>query len=224
MMPKIDKIIKSNRKTISLQLIPTGELIVKAPYTVTKKFLYEFILRKQNWILDKQKLIKQAVQLKKQAQEKDTITYLGDEHPVIKVDNLKEIIKFDKQFLIDTNSHPHIKTILSHWYAQQAEKTITMLVTIYTKKYNLKYRNITIGSAVKRFGSCRNDGSLRFSRRIMLMPLKIVEYIVVHELSHLVHMNHSNKFWQQVGIMMPEYKLHEKWLKDRRYHLILDHI
>jgi predicted metal-dependent hydrolase len=72
---------------------------------------------------------------------------------------------------------------------------------------------ITFKYNTSNWGSCSTKSNINFSTRLLLAPLDVIDYVIIHELSHLIHMNHSDKFWSLVGTIMPEYKIHEKWLK-----------
>jgi predicted metal-dependent hydrolase len=77
----------------------------------------------------------------------------------------------------------------------------------------LKYGRITITSAKKRFGSCSTAGNISYSYRLMLYPEEAREYVVVHELAHLVQMNHSKEFYNIIAKVLPDYKYRKKMLK-----------
>ena len=79
---------------------------------------------------------------------------------------------------------------------------------------NVQYGRITIRNQKTRWGSCSSKGNLNFNCLLMLAPDEVVDYVVIHELCHLIEMNHSKAFWKQVEQMMPDYKKHRKWLKD----------
>jgi predicted metal-dependent hydrolase len=91
----------------------------------------------------------------------------------------------------------------------------------YASQYGFQYKKIGITSAQTRWGSCSANGSLNFSWRLILAPMEAVDYVVVHELVHTVHHNHSRRFWQKVGKIMPDYKERRKWLRKNGQRLIL---
>ncbi|MFH1781264.1 MAG: M48 family metallopeptidase, partial [Patescibacteria group bacterium] len=66
----------------------------------------------------------------------------------------------------------------------------------------------------KRWGSCSSRGSIYFNWRVIMAPPLVIDYIIVHEMSHLIHRNHSPKFWKQVELILPDYKVRKKWLRD----------
>ena len=94
-----------------------------------------------------------------------------------------------------------------------AKQIIPPKVEYYSKIMDLKYGRITITSAKTRFGSCSSAGNLSFSYRLMLYPEEAIDYVVVHELAHLVELNHSPAFYRIVEKVMPDYKARNKLLK-----------
>ena len=95
----------------------------------------------------------------------------------------------------------------------KAKIELTEMVERFSRFLDLKYGRITITSAKSRFGSCSSEGNLSFSYRCMLYPYEVQEYIVVHELCHLVHMNHSKEFYRLIASVLPDYKKRIQYLK-----------
>ena len=96
---------------------------------------------------------------------------------------------------------------------KEAKQNLSEMVERFARFMDLKYGRITITSAKSRFGSCSSEGNLSFSYRCMFYPHEVQEYIVVHELSHLVHMNHSQDFYKLVASVLPDYKKRAQYLK-----------
>ena len=96
---------------------------------------------------------------------------------------------------------------------KQAKRIIPLKVDYYSKIMGLKYGRVTITSAKARFGSCSSQGNLSFSYRLMLYPEEAIDYVVVHELAHLVELNHSDRFYKIIASVMPDYKARQKLLK-----------
>ena len=182
------KIIKSYRKTISLQ-IKNGEIIIKAPFFVFKKTIEKFIEKNKDWI---EKNLEKSKKLEKQKKENENFLYLFWK----KQEKIK--IKEDKIIFLK----------------KEAKKYIPERVEILAKKFGFEFNIIKITSAKTRWGSCTSKKNLNFSYRLISSPIEVIDYVIIHELSHLKHMNHSRNFWIEVGKMMPDYKDKEKWLKE----------
>lgn len=104
--------------------------------------------------------------------------------------------------------------------ADLALKVIPVKVNHYAGLMKVRYGRITIRNQKTRWGSCSSKGNLNFNCLLMLAPDEVVDYVVVHELCHLIEMNHSKAFWDQVEKVMPDYRIHRKWLKDHGNELI----
>lgn len=113
-------------------------------------------------------------------------------------------------------SIPLTKVQIKH-YKQKAIEIIPQRVRSYTLSFDLKYNKIKINNAQKRLGSCSARGNLNFSWRIILSPLPVIDYVICHELAHLIEKNHSSRFWKKVGELNPDYKECKKWLKENGY-------
>ncbi len=104
--------------------------------------------------------------------------------------------------------------------AKKALEDIPKRCAFYAEKIGVKYNRITIRNQVSRWGSCSGKGNLNFNCLLMLCPEEIRDYVVIHELCHLIELNHSPKFWDKVSLFCPDYKIHRKWLKENGHELI----
>ena len=98
---------------------------------------------------------------------------------------------------------------------KKAEDLLPGLVSKYAKQLQVKPRRISVNSARTRFGSCSGKGNLNFSFRLMDYPLACIEYVALHEVAHLKHMNHSPLFYQTIASLMPDYQERAKLLKQK---------
>lgn len=87
----------------------------------------------------------------------------------------------------------------------------------YAELMGVVYQSVKLSSAAKRWGSCSIKGNLNFSWRLVFYPLAVLDYVVVHELSHIGNMNHSRRFWQRVASVLPDYQMRQRWLKQQAY-------
>lgn len=107
-------------------------------------------------------------------------------------------------------------------YREAAKEYIPKRVAYFVQFTGGKYERITIREQKTRWGSCSGRGTLSFNWKLMLAPPAVLDYVVVHELCHLTHMNHSREFWQAVENILPDYKERRKWLKEHGDELKLD--
>ena len=104
--------------------------------------------------------------------------------------------------------------------AAQAKEDLPERVAFFAPKIGVTWGRITIRSQKSRWGSCSSKGNLNFNCLLMLAPPEIRDYVVVHELCHRKELNHSPRFWAEVEKILPDYRLHKKWLKDNGSALI----
>ena len=218
---EIKKVIRSKRKTISLQVSDDATLIVRAPFKVSDEIINRVILKHSNWIEKKKKEIKsrEVKFSKKEFVNGEGFLYLGNYYRLRLVENQKTPLNFENEFFLSKEYLAQAKDIFIDWYKGRAYEKISERVKWYAQKRGFKYNKINITNAQKRWGSCSCLNNLNFSWRLIMAPLSVIDYVVVHELVHLVEKNHSRAFWNKVKMLMTDYKKHQEWLK-RNGHLL----
>lgn len=216
---KIDKIIRSKRKTIALVVASDATLIVRAPLESTLEYIKELVFKKRFWIKEKKQVVSKnsIVVRKKEYVNGEGFLFLGKTYK-LKIQNcddikLSDYLFFPKKYLNDS------KEKMMEWYKQKALEKITERAEWYSKNTGWKYKSIKINEASSRWGSCGPSGSLNFTWKLIMAPLNVVDYVVVHELAHINEKNHSTKFWNKVKTVMSDYKQRERWLKENRKYL-----
>jgi predicted metal-dependent hydrolase len=220
---KIDKIIRTKRKTIALQMTEDATLIVRAPLNVSHDAIIKTVLKYENWI--KQKKIKIQSREHKFVPKKfvngEDFIYLGDIFKLEIVDNQFESLRFNDKFYLAKNALPVAKEVFIAWYKHMANLVISERTKLFADINGLQYNKISITNAQKRWGSCSFYGNLCFSWRLVMAPAPVIDYVVIHELSHLKEKNHQEDFWNRVRTFMPDYKNHNDWLKENSHFLRL---
>lgn len=219
---KIEKIIRSKRKTIALSITDESTLIVKVPFNVSNKTIKEVVVKHKKWIERK----KNEIELRdpkfspKEFVNGEGFLYLGRSYRLRIVENQDVPLKFENGFYLSKNSLPQAKELFIDWYKKTAYEKISERVRWYVQKAGFKYNKVNITNAQKRWGSCSNR-NLNFPWRLIMAPLPIIDYVIVHELVHLKEKNHTEAFWDKVKILMPDYERYKDWLKNNSYLLRL---
>jgi len=127
----------------------------------------------------------------------------------------------DGFFKLTEAAQPNAESVFTAWYRKQARNVLTERVEFFARKHGFKIGKIRVSSARTRWGSCSSKDTLSFTWRLVMAPLEVIDYVVVHELCHLKEMNHSKAFWTRVERILPDYKVHRKWLKENGVKLSL---
>ena len=121
-----------------------------------------------------------------------------------------------------TEAEPRRLETLEKRYRNAARAQFESRTAYYHRITGGNYTTITVRDQKTRWGSCSSRGTLSFNYRLIFAPPAVLDYVVVHELCHLTHMNHSKDFWNMVASVMPEYKIYRKWLRDHGQELTLE--
>lgn len=223
MQVKIDKIIRSKRKTIALQLTDEATLIVRAPFEVSEETINKVVTKHLKWIEKKKN---EVLSRDPQFAEKEYVNgegflYLGESYKLYIVNKQDMPLKFDNGFFLLRDYQPIARQLFINWYKERAYEKIPERVQWYARKRGFTYNKISITDANIRWGSCSPKGNLNFSWRLIMAPLSVIDYVVVHELAHLEQKNHSKVFWNIIKMLLPNYEKSKDWLKNNGYLLRL---
>lgn len=213
----ISQVIRTKRRTLALQIAPDASLIIRAPHRASAETIRQAVQRKMPWILKKQRLARETFRppVKHDFIDGEEFLYLGEWHKLLVVPGASIPLVFnEREFLLSGAYLPKAKQLFEKWYKEKAFEIISDRIKRYAEMTGLKYSNISITSARKRWGSCSLKGNLNFSWRLVMTPLATVDYVVVHELVHLDEHNHSSHFWQKVRAILPDYLQARQWLQN----------
>ncbi len=206
---KIDRIVRSNRKTLALIVSRFGELIVRAPAKVTFGTINQFVGKHADWIIKKQEQLINATE----PSSEECAYYLGIKYNIQIDKELKVPFKFDRAFCFSEKYAKYKKEILESWFRAQAGKIIKPRFIELAEKHSIKFNSVSITGAKSRWGSCNAKRNINFAYRLVMALPKAIDYVILHELAHLIELNHSANFWSKVEAMMPDYKEQEKYLR-----------
>jgi predicted metal-dependent hydrolase len=218
---------RKRKRTISLQISDKSELVIAAPYFTPMSEINRFVQEKQNWI---HKTIRRHKEEAIKNKTKEYITgemfyYLGESFPLevfFEQNERQGLVFWGNRFYLNTaDAAEKGLSYFVSWYKKKAKQHLRQRVDFFSQALNLRAKSVKITSANKRWGSCSADDNLSFSFRLIMAPPDIIDYVIVHELMHIKEKNHSAAFWKLIEAVMPEYKIHRRWLKDNNHKFIL---
>ncbi len=205
------QIIRQKRKTVAIYIDENMEVIIKVPNKMSAKELQGLIEKYQPQI---QKMLQKKEELRQKSDWRITgeILYLGTYRKVhIAQESYgKSDISFqENQFFIKTqgnNKDEEAKQLIEAFYRKEAGIILTQLTNYYAGMINAEYKKITIRNQKTRWGSCSTKGNISYNVRLLCAPKEMIAYVVLHEVMHLKHFNHSLTFWEEIGKVMPDYR------------------
>ena len=207
----------SNRKTMQLTVDRDSSLLLTAPPTVTNEKLEGFVRSKLSWIYQKlaEKSLMQKAIRPKQFVQGEGFFYLGRSYRLNLVDEQTVPLKFHHgRFHLAGSNVCNARKLFIDWYSSKGLKWLTAKANEFKNRLGVEYSSVKVRDLGYRWGSCGKNQTLYFHWKTILLPAKIAEYVVVHELSHLLEPNHSAEFWLCVERAMPDYKERKQWLAE----------
>lgn len=200
---------KNRRKTIGFK-VTNNTLIIKTPKNISKDFLLNLIEKRKNWTIERINIKNN----KKELIDNNKILFMGKEIEIsINKNSLLNnggYCEFSSDKLLVYISSNYNEEMLNHiikkWYKDQCSKTMSERVKEFSIKYNLMYKTITIKEQKTVWGTCNINNDLTFNWKIMFFDLEVIDYLIVHELVHTIHKNHSKNYWDAVERIIPNHK------------------
>lgn len=212
--PKFYKLIRSKRKTIALGITADAALVIRAPHHTSLSYIERLLSKKMGWI---QKIMARIMSrprvLPREFIDGESFLYLGKTYKMRIERNAAKLIAFKNGFILNTKDKNRARDLIINWYKAEAKRKITERVEWCARRFGLPFKSIKITSAGKRWGSCGTSGNLNFSWRLIMAPTSVIDYVIIHELAHLEHKNHSKAFWNSVKVMYSNYEKAMSWLK-----------
>jgi predicted metal-dependent hydrolase len=217
------RIVRSRRKTLSIEIHPDGTILVRAPLRTAQARIDGILKDRQSWIEKKQA---QAAQLVLQTPAHqfavgEIFAYLGVWYPLEYVSQPRLLLDLEHSFRLAQSALPEARKVFTNWYLQEARSVFTERMAHWQAKTGLKPTRVSLSSARTRWGSCSSTGSINLTWRLVMAPLEVIDYVIVHELAHLKVKNHSKLFWAEVEKHFPGFKTQRDWLKKNGFRLTL---
>jgi predicted metal-dependent hydrolase len=221
----------NRKKTVSLS-VRDGEARILVPRYITQSRIVDFINSKSDWIRKKCEDHRQRPKrVPKIFDDGEQFLYLGRHYALqvthgssvgVKMRRGKLMVWIDVA-LDDEKRRAQVRTQLVDWYQKCALERFLKRTLYYSEILKVKVdpKKVGIRKYRSRWASCSSEGVLRFNWKVIMAPSRVVDYVVVHELSHLLHFNHSPRFWRCVGAVIPDYQMDQLWLKENAYRMTL---
>lgn len=199
-----DYIERSNRKTLSLSVLKDGSVVVKAPIRMRDEVIIKFVEDKQEWIKSKLFLVNKTINKFEDVVSYKSFLLYGNKYTLLASD-VKKIETNDKfQIVFPQKTEPEkILKLIKSWYKKVAKQVLQDRLEYIESRIKLKSMIMKIGDSKGRWGSCNSKGVINLNFRVIMLPPAIIDYVIVHELCHLVEMNHSKNFWKLVESFLP---------------------
>lgn len=191
-----------NAKKISIQLDTVGHITVKAPKEASEEMIMSVVGKHGKWILEQSQILEaaRANPQAKEYQDEGKFLYLGKEYL------LHELIQTGEL------SEEELKKELKKFYFAKCKKIVGERIKDYQAELRVKPKSIEVVESRTKWGSCSSDKKLTFNYRLAMAPVEVIDYVIIHELCHLLHMNHDRSFWRRLGSIMPDYKEKQDFL------------
>lgn len=212
---------KKRKRTISLRVMPDGRVVIRAPHRAPQEEIDRFYQAKTAWV--KKKLVERENNTQRNAGKPvafipgERFLYLGEWYPLEIQDTNGRKTPLSLSwgtFVLDEKRAEDVKDLFIRWYKDEAKRLFTDRTNFYSKNLGLFPKGIRITSAQFRYGSCSPENKLSFTWRLVMSPLAVIDYVIVHELMHIKEKNHSGRFWGLVEAATPDYRMHKIWLRE----------
>lgn len=209
-----------NRSSIGMSVDSYGNVEIQAPKGTSKERIIKVLEGNWELILEKLSEMKERLQ---GPQEKvytpgESFLFLGKNYPIqiIQDEHVERdyvVLEGDRLLIHVKNAGDEIiKQALKRYYYQQCKALVEKSISVYQRHFKTKPRSIRISDSKTTWGTCDSRMQLTFNWRLAMAPRDVIEYVVVHEMCHMVHLNHDRSFWRLVGKIIPDYKDKENWL------------
>lgn len=216
-------VVYRNRKTMEIQIQAPDKVTVISPKGIKEDEILKAVKDKSKWITQKLFQIREMEYLKRDREyvNGESFIYMGRNYSLqIVIDEsckVPEAKLLRGKFYVHTHSNDAdiIRLALEKWYKEKALQKVLERVSYYQKYFDLAPNKVMIKEQKKRWGSCSNQRNLYFNWKCIMAPSPVLDYLVVHEMCHMVHMNHSPEYWNLVKSILPDYEKRRELLRNQ---------
>jgi predicted metal-dependent hydrolase len=208
----------AKRQNLTITVERDRSVVVHAPLNVSDETIWKLVESKRQWLYEKIRH-EQKYQALPHPPGKELVTgesalYLGRSYQIEVVEDGEGEVRFAQRFVIPTSRAKERKGAMQEWYAARAKEVILPRVRRHARELGVQFANAKIVDNRYRWGSCTVNDNVTFNWRLIKAPMFVIDYVIVHELAHLIEANHTPAFWNVVRTQVPKMEKAKAWLKD----------
>jgi predicted metal-dependent hydrolase len=210
------QVVRTSRRTTEISIERDGSVFVRAPANVDDARLHKVVEKKLPWVYRNLALWNE---LNRESPKREFVsgeTFYVEGIPCIldvRAECDTPLQRVGDRLILRESNRPQAMTHIQAMYRQLGYQRIPTLLERYAKQLGVTHGKLRVWELMNRWASCSTAGNLNFHWRTMTLPRDILEYLVVHELAHLLHRNHTKEFWATVEKVLPNWNTSEKWLR-----------
>lgn len=206
------------RKNLTITVERDRSIIVHAPETTTEENIRDIVESKRQWIYTKinhqQKYSSLPHPPGKELVNGESVLYLGHQYQIEIIEKGLEQITLEQKFLIPATYVNKHKQVLQNWFLEKANEIILPRTKQFANSLGVQYSAVKIIDNKYHWGSCSTKDSIHFNWRLIKAPMYVVDYVIVHELTHLIETNHTPRFWNIIKAQVTSTEKAKQWLKE----------
>jgi predicted metal-dependent hydrolase len=208
----------ADRRKVTITVERDRSVVVHAPADVSEEKLHQIVESKRFWIFEKlhheQKYRPLPHPPGKELVTGESAMYLGRSYKIEVVETGQSDIRFANKFIVPRSHASRRKAVLRNWYIARAKEKILPRVSLYAKRLGVEFKRARIVDNRYRWGSCTVRDNVNFNWRLIKAPMFVIDYVVIHELAHLIEANHTPQFWSVVSAQTPSMERARTWLRE----------
>ena len=208
------RLVYAERKTLGISVNPEGSVQVKAPLNATMEQIEQKLRKRAGWIIRQQRFFRSFGEAspKRRYVSGESHLYLGRQYILRVTEGKRNEVRYRGHcFEVECTSRDRVKSLMNEWYHVRAKLKFSEIAEPILQKFEshqVSPKGLYIQQMQHRWGSCTRTGKIILNRELIKTPRPCIEYVIVHEMCHLVHPNHTKEFYHLLEKFMPDW---EKW-------------
>jgi predicted metal-dependent hydrolase len=206
------------RRRVTITVERDRSVVVHAPEGTSDERIRQVVESKRQWIYEKinhpQKYRSLPHPPGKELVNGESVLYLGRQYRIEIVETTSTEIRFAQRFFIPASQASKRVETLREWYVRKAEEKIVPRVEQHARQLGVEVAGVKIVDSLYRWGSCTPNNNVNLNWRLIKAPMFVIDYVIIHELAHLIEANHTPRFWNIIHAQTPTMDKAKAWLKE----------